>query len=258
MILIQPKQPETGVYDALAKKYGLGYEWMELSSPSILDAGDVVEKMKAAYDITMAESIHGVFMDINFSGSDEKIYEISVFRMKQCIEAAVSCGVHKVVFHSCFHPVLAPKDPLYKIWAEKSAGLLCGLADKYNVDIYIENVLDRTPAILRQMMQEANHERVHVCLDVGHANLSPVPLGQWMDELAPYIRYLHLSDNRGLYDDHLALGDGTVDFQKMQEKILEYDTQADYTLEVGSPENVERSAVYLQRELVEVWKRGSR
>ena len=74
----------------------------------------------------------------------------------------------------------------------------------------------------------------------------------------PYIRYLHLSDNRGLYDDHLALGDGTVDFQKMQEKILEYDIEADYTLEVGSPENVERSAVYLQRELVEVWKRGSR
>lgn len=258
MFFLQPQKEEVKQYDALAREYGFGYEWMEPAFSQNLDRENFVQEMKDTYDISLGGSIHGVFVDINYSGGDPRILEISLFRMKQCIQAALSCGVHKIVFHTCFHPVLPPEDPLYDIWADTASEILGGLAEEYGVDLYIENVLDRTPAILKKMMQRINHKNIHVCLDVGHANLSPTPLEQWMDELAPYIRYIHLSDNQGMYDDHMAVGDGAVNFKLMQDKIIEHGIDADYTLEVGNREKICRSVDYLQRELPEVWKRGHR
>ena len=45
------------------------------------------------------------------------------------------------------------------------------------------------------------------CLDIGYANLDPkFSFKQYIDELAPRINHLHLSDNYGRTDDHLTPG----------------------------------------------------
>jgi len=50
-------------------------------------------------------------------------------------------------------------------------------------------------------------DSVRYCLDAGHANLDPVfTFKQYVDELAPRITHLHLTDNYGQADDHLPPG----------------------------------------------------
>jgi len=40
-------------------------------------------------------------------------------------------------------------------------------------------------------------------------------LDRWVQVLGPYLRQLHLHDNRGEEDEHLALGQGSIDFKSL-------------------------------------------
>lgn len=48
-----------------------------------------------------------------------------------------------------------------------------------------------------------------VCFDTGHGNMTGNSAGL-LDALAPWLGYIHLSDNHGVDDEHLPYGRGTV------------------------------------------------
>lgn len=252
MILLQPNQEKLSFYLETAKKYEMGLESMDFAFPHSLEDQEKLRVLKQIYKSAPLVSCHGVFTDINYSGSDPLVHEVTVKRIRQCIETALAFGIKKFVFHSCFHPILRPDDPLYGIWNKTAARLFCELVEEYKIDIYLENVLDKTPDILVGMLKEANHPNLHICFDVGHANLSDCTLEQWMDAIYPYVKYVHLSDNLGQYDDHMALGEGTVDWSVFRELLLKYKVEADYTVEVNGIENVKTSIVFLKRNFPEL------
>lgn len=43
---------------------------------------------------------------------------------------------------------------------------------------------------------------------------SRVPLEQWIEQLSSWTRYLHVDDNLGAWDEHLATGRGSFDFDR--------------------------------------------
>jgi len=49
------------------------------------------------------------------------------------------------------------------------------------------------------------------CVDVGHAHLLPGGAAPFIEKLAGRIGHVQLTDNDGVIDDHLALGEGTLD-----------------------------------------------
>ena len=58
-----------------------------------------------------------------------------------------------------------------------------------------------------------NSSRFGICFDTGHFNLfSKKPIEEWFDRLGPYILEVHLHDNNRKKDEHLAIGDGKMDF----------------------------------------------
>lgn len=245
MIFLQPVPQEAEQYMKLADKYGLGFELMDLAFAAGLDGA--AKRVKSLYKKKYMCSCHGVFADINYSGSDPWVFQVSEKRIRQCIEEGRKLGISKYVFHSCFHPVLKPDDPLYDEWSLTFSQLFVSMAEEYQVDFYMENVLDKTPAILEKMMRRADHPRIHVCLDVGHVNVAGGSLDVWLAMLHPYISYFHLSDNKGVYDDHMAVGDGTVDFVRLKSLIDYHHIQADYTLEVSGTAAVEKSIAALTK-----------
>ena len=95
-------------------------------------------------------------------------------------------------------------------------------------------------------MRKANHDKLAVCLDIGHLNYSKAPMEEWFAELHQHIRYIHLSDNQGIYDDHMAIGDGTVDWLKFHRLIEKYRIHPMVTLEVSGMENVLKSIHFLK------------
>lgn len=220
-----------------------------------LETGYPCELMDAAYPdynerlileayrgISMS-SMHAAFVDINYASNDARIREISQKRVEMSIETGKRLNVSNVVVHTCCYPVLINQNVI-DIWCETSAAYLKMLAEKYQVKIYVENTLDINPNVLKRLMEMADCKYLGVCLDVGHANLSQVPLSVWMEELRSYIGYMHLNDNRGVYDEHLPIGNGNIDWFGLRRQICELEQEPIMTIEVTRPEDFEESVTY--------------
>ncbi len=199
-----------------------------------------------AYRGLRIPSMHAAFVDINFASNDPRIREISQKRVETSIETGKKMGVSNVVVHTCCYPVLNNQNVI-DIWCETTAVYLGMIAKKYGVKIYVENTLDINPVILKRLMELADHEWLGVCLDVGHANLSKAPISEWMQELKPYIGYMHLNDNNGLYDEHLPVGSGNIDWNGLWNQIRGLKQEPVMTIEVTKPEDFKKSVSYLER-----------
>ena len=53
-----------------------------------------------------------------------------------------------------------------------------------------------------------------------------------MERFGERIGHVHLSDNRGAYDEHLALGAGTIDFPQLAENLHKFGYDGTVTFEV--------------------------
>lgn len=74
-----------------------------------------------------------------------------------------------------------------------------------------ENVCN-TEAILR-LMDAVNNPNFMAVLDTGHLNAQKEILPLSIEKLGKRIGYLHVSDNDGRDNKHLALGKGTIDWK---------------------------------------------
>ena len=93
-------------------------------------------------------------------------------------------------------------------------------------------------------MQESKAEQVAERMigatwDVGHINelrKSGFTKGDIVEEtekIAPYVKHVHLTDNFGYHDSHLAPGMGDVPIKEMLEKIKKEDGDRAYVVEAG-------------------------
>ncbi len=163
--------------------------------------------------------LHGPFLDLNPMSYDSQIRRITMQRYQQCYLAAQKLGAQKIVYHSCF----LPRIYLPIGWAERvSEFYLEFLADKdSSIQIVMENVLDPSPELLAEVAQSVRHPAFSLCLDLGHAHCySSVPLSEWISCLFSFITHLHLHDNCGQADSHLALGKGNIPFTQLLPDLL--------------------------------------
>lgn len=94
-------------------------------------------------------------------------------------------------------------------------------AEARGVRLALENVrnsvwmLDHVLGVLGPDPEETN---LGVCIDVGHAHLSTdagsEPVSTYLTRYADSLIHLHLHDNNGARDEHLAIGEGTIDWSR--------------------------------------------
>lgn len=246
MILFQPKPSEYEAALEYARSMGFGFELTDFMFCPVLDDPETCAKLLRRFDGAPVKVFHGPFADLNFSGGDPEIQAVTGKRIRQCCEYAAELGVRKMVLHSCFFPLMPPGDMLYEIWSENSVEMLSELAERYSMTFCLENLLDITPEILCGILRAANgNPRLRACLDAGHANLSRTPQKEWNDALSPWLSHFHLSDNGGTYDDHIAVGSGTVDWNAFFASLNPLGGDVDYTLEVNGLARVMASADWL-------------
>ncbi len=74
---------------------------------------------------------------------------------------------------------------------------------------------------------------VKVCLDTGHANISGVSCPEFIRELGPELKALHIADNLGANDDHmLPYGRGTVPWPEVMKALREVNYTGLFNFEV--------------------------
>ena len=74
--------------------------------------------------------------------------------------------------------------------------------------------------------------RVDVCLDIGHCHCKSreTPL-KWIERLGARIGWVHMHNNNGEADEHLALDQGTIPIEEVCNALLEHVPEAVWSLE---------------------------
>ena len=241
-VQLQPQITDLAAWVNIAQQENAFFEVME---PVLVTGCRDSGKLTEAYLQTgLCRSLHGAFMDVNPASGDPDFAALSRRRCRESCETAMALGAADVVFHSSAFPFL--RGAYLNNWASVCAAFFEELAQDYPVRIWIENAQDLDPEPLHCLMAHISSDRVGVCLDIGHANYSRAPLTQWFDRLGERIGYLHLSDNLGQFDDHLPLGQGSIDWEQVNTLWKRLGRDIPITLETGSLEATEESLRFLR------------
>lgn len=255
MIEIIPNAGELERYAELAEKHSLGFEYNDFFMPDLLDDKSLLRQRIALYrELNRPEgrdTLHGVFFDIFPFSWDSGIRRHSLYRMQQSVEIACELGCRGVVFHTGLVPGLVGDEKYRSNWLEMMEKTMRRLLTQGGgVEIYCENTFDeRSPYELRDLAFALQDERKFgVCLDVAHLMLSKEKPERWFQTLAPYIRHFHLNDNHLERDEHLAMGEGCIDWDLVF-RLIDGDGlgEASMLLEMNGLDKVQKSLAFVRR-----------
>lgn len=164
----------------------------------------------------LAVTVHAPYADLNCASLNYPIYRESIRQITTCIARAAE-WTDRVVFHPGYLSPLGRLEPA-RAWAAQKAALveIGRCASEHGVLACLENMiairefLCRDPGELLGLIGDV--EGVGACFDLGHANtvgLVPDFLG-----VIGSADHLHLHDNHGEHDEHLTVGDGSVDWAR--------------------------------------------
>lgn len=98
-----------------------------------------------------------------------------------------------------------------------------GYAEERGVTLGVENTVVSNfinlPGEMRSVIDEVNSENVKAYLDIANANVY-LPPEMYIDELQDRLcNCIHLTDNDGAYPYHLPIGMGTINYEKIVQKL---------------------------------------
>lgn len=258
-LLIVVRRQDIEEHQKLAEEYGVGFEINDFYNPEILDDTEEMNRLVEFYQqigLPEGSTMHGAFFDVVVFSYDPRIREISELRMEQSMKIAVRLGVKGVVFHTNISPVLSGVEYDRRAVEMTVEFLECLLKRYPDTDIYLENMFDTDPDFLTAVSERLRiYDNYGICFDYAHASISPTPMQEWIDALAPYIRHIHINDNNLKRDQHLALGDGQIDWQRFMDYRRQYFDSCSVLIETTLPENQRRSLRYLEQNFEEMVQR---
>lgn len=219
----------------------IGLDCFVLDSYNRSDFNDTAKRIK---DQGLAVTLHAPFFDLRPGALDRKVREVTRERLEQVFDLVPLFGPKSVVCHASF-------DEKYYVskeeeWFENSRemwGHFLAIAGETNTTIAIENVYEKDPRYLKRLLDAfENDPRISFCFDTGHFNaFSKTPLDLWMDELGSSIGQVHLHDNGGFKDEHLAVGEGTFPFPEFFKRLKKNRKSPIITLEPHTEETLWRT-----------------
>ena len=161
---------------------------------------------------------------------------------------------------SVMHPVQPPdSDP--ETWMDMNVKFFrrCGLlAESFGVKIAIENMIapmtekgvreggfGTRPDQLIELVERIGLENVGICLDTGHANCMGEDIEQLFVAYGDRLMALHINDNDGSNDLHLAVGDGRLKWKMFTKEIEDYQMDTTVLVEVTGVEKQKKSLEYM-------------
>ena len=192
-------------------------------------------------------TIHSPFIDLNIASLNPALAKLSVKEIKRSIELAGKIDSDIVVVHPGFVSFngRGKEDIIYEIGKEglKSIG---EYAKDNGVDACIEN-LPNIEGFMYQDVSQLNDTLVELdlpmTLDIGHAHTA----GFTPDEIYfDSIKHIHVHDNPGDDDTHLALGEGTFDVNGFFDVFIKNNYEGIYMLELINVDFIEKSLEYMK------------
>jgi sugar phosphate isomerase/epimerase len=205
-----------------------GFEYIELWGEIPHAYPDWVDKRRlkdALSSYGMTVTIHAPFTDLNPATPFEPVRGAVERTLEEFVEFSVFVGASVVTFHpgSVHNEALVPgssasSTDFLKKMVNKAAGRL---------SVSVENLAKSTSKYYYPLASTADsikallsgEERLRFTLDTGHAHASGLDPFDLAQKTGPRLVEVHLSDNGGEHDDHLAPGEGTTDLKKLTGKL---------------------------------------
>jgi len=201
-------------------------------------------------------TMHLPYIDINLGSFNDLIWKSSIDSVLKALDYAYKIGVKRAVIHPGQVPLrIFLLKYLAKKRLKKSLEIIMDKADKYGIEITFENTYFDDNDLFENVEEfkkfiDTFRERLKVCFDFGHANISSQGVNKSFEILRPYITHIHIHDNDGTKDEHLSLGKGKIQFEEYLDFIRNF--KGSIILEINSlkekHENLKRSIQYLKGE----------
>ena len=190
-------------------------------------------------------TIHAPFMDVWPGAADNDMRRLSLEKMQQVMDIAAALESKLVVMHFNYDPIYYRQQ--FGQWLERSAHFFSTLLrDDQGPLIALENIAEPTPYIVLQLLKKAAQPRLVHCFDFGHHHVfARIPFQEWLFYLAPCRHiHFHFHDNHGHADDHLALGQGSIDWQAAKAVMADLPCPFSIALEPHTADTLQASAAY--------------
>jgi sugar phosphate isomerase/epimerase len=190
---------------------------------------------------------HAPFRDLHPAGHDPEAVGLARRRLEAAVELAPDFGVKSLVAHPSWDP---RGDALDRAeWLDRAEAFWTGLQpvlDAAGARLGLENTFDPDPSLLRDLLARLEGAPFDFLFDTGHFNAySNAPLTEWMEILGPRLTALHVHDNGGVLDEHLALGRGSFPWMDFFGQVRDLDRPLEWTIENLSIEDVVASLRFL-------------
>ncbi|AKL93752.1 sugar phosphate isomerase/epimerase [Clostridium aceticum] len=169
-------------------------------------------------------TLHGPYIDLHPTSFDPLVRSVCTQRYCQTLAAAKALNAKFMVVHSDYDPA-AYYDNYEDYLLEESILFWKNLikeCESFQITAVIENVHNKNPQLIKNIVDTIDSPYLAACLDTGHAHaLGKSQLATWVESYEQRLQYIHLHDNHGEKDQHLPLGEGNIDFEDFFTKLKE-------------------------------------
>ncbi|WP_400164472.1 sugar phosphate isomerase/epimerase family protein [Brevibacillus sp. TJ4] len=208
----------------------------------------VASRLKA---LPIGYTVHPPAWDTNLTSENKAIREASFAEYKKAIQFAAMIGADHVVIHPgfCFSPVFDKK--LAQERARYYVNQLCEVARPLNVKLVVENVGYNGSSLFTQdefiRFLDSIDETAGYLIDIGHAHLNQWDIPRLIRDTKDRLYAIHIHDNSGAGDEHLAIGEGTIQWEDIFEAMREIRNDCQLILEYAPNTPLEKLRVGKER-----------
>lgn len=215
-----------------------GFDLLELSTNRLTpEQFPDVARLRQEYGITLG--LHA-WVNLPKLGVNE-----GTDRARALLEDCRVMGVRHLVVHLGTHPARREGlEILRRIVAAVAsdyaeADVQMCLENHYPYEYGGKNELGGEPEEILAVIDGLPPAGMGFCLDYGHANMSK-NTSAFLEQAGRRLSYVHLADNMGEHDDHLAYGEGTVAWEEVLKKTVDIGFTGPFVVEFPESRGRER------------------
>ena len=223
----------------------MGFDYVELAMDPPEAHYEELRAQSAAIKASLARHDLGIVCHlptfVSTADLTASIRQASRHEIRASIETAARLGARRAVLHPSYMSGMGRHVPaLHATYARESLDEAVRCAADVGIDLCLENLFAQlTPFGTMDDWDRCftRHPQLGLTLDIGHAHIGADGMTRilaYIQRFKSRLRHLHVSDNLGRQDDHLAVGDGRIDFAAVAAALRRIDYQQGITLEVFS------------------------
>jgi len=235
--------PVTPLLDEIDTFSLLGFDYLELTMDPPMAHYTVLAEIKGDILTALRANNLGLICHlptfVSTADLTESIRDASIMEMQKSLAMASELGAEKVVLHPS--AVVGMGGFVLGTVRDYALAFLSEISDtarSLNVTICLENMFPRNMFGVEPIEFEGLFRlfpTIKLTLDTGHANIAENKNNRLMklvEQFGDRIGHLHFSDNNGYRDDHLAIGEGSINFKRLIKSLKEIGYDDTITLEV--------------------------